>query len=149
MTHLLLFESYPFEESDIVFEDATITAILEVYAKTLSLYMIDKKTGEQTGYIAFWGYITLEGANYFLLDRIEITEHRGKGYGHLLYKLAMKHLPVHVDGIASDLSKRINKEQIPSIWKRYDHRIITFGMSSYDVINKHEQLDRFESFSPR
>lgn len=56
--------------------------------------------------------------NYLSVNHIEINkEHRGNGFGTKMYKVLLAHAGNHIHGIISHIPDRVNKIQVPSIYK--------------------------------
>lgn len=77
------------------------------------------------------GKYELVGKKYFKVSSIEIDKKfRGLGLSTELYKIALEY--INADGIISYLPDRINKKQIPNIYKRLGGEII----GDFAIINK-------------
>jgi hypothetical protein len=70
---------------------------------------------------------------YYKVSEIEIKkEHRNKGFGKIMYDILIKMSGENIRGLYSYLPDRVNKTQIPSIYKHYktiidnDNEIILF-----------------------
>ncbi len=70
---------------------------------------------------------------YYKVSEIEIEkEHRGKGFGKLMYDILIDMRGKNIKGLYSYLPDRVNKTQIPKIYKHYktiienDYEIILF-----------------------
>lgn len=51
-------------------------------------------------------------------------KHRGRNLGQALYKTLLQWLPAEVSGIYSYLPDRINKKQIPAIYRKFDGYVV-------------------------
>ena len=70
---------------------------------------------------------------YYKVSEIEIKpQHRNKGFGKLMYNILIEMRGKEIKGLYSYLPDRVNKTQIPSIYKHYktiiegDYEIILF-----------------------
>ncbi len=94
----------------------------------ISLWVNDKNIGNL--YLSTIPY-KIENRKYYKISSIEIDKKwRGMGLSTELYKVALDHITA--DGIVSYLPDRINKKQIPKIYKRLGGEII----GDYAIINK-------------
>jgi ribosomal protein S18 acetylase RimI-like enzyme len=68
---------------------------------------------------------------YLSISEIEIDkEHRGLGLGKQMYRELIKHAPDDIDGIISYTPNRVNKKQVPAIYKRLG----AFTDGDYEII---------------
>jgi GNAT superfamily N-acetyltransferase len=101
----------------------------------ISLWYNDKNVGNM--YLA--STINLDGETYTKVNSIEIEpKFRGQGLGKALYQVALKYITT--DGIASYLPDRVNKTQVPSIYKKLN----SFTKDDYNIIPKESKKDNSE-----
>jgi GNAT superfamily N-acetyltransferase len=101
----------------------------------ISLWYDDKNIGNM--YLS--SEIFLDEETYTKVNSIEIdSNHRGKGLGKKLYQVALKYITT--DGIASYLADRVNKNQVPSIYKSLNG----FEKDGYNIIPKGEKKESEE-----
>jgi len=94
-------------------------------------YMISVNDPENATYIVLWNngkkvgeLFTTKGRNsatngYLSVQNIEIDkQHRGKGLSSKMYDALLNHLGEKYKGISSENEQRVNKKQVPQIWKR-------------------------------
>jgi predicted GNAT family acetyltransferase len=99
-----------------------------------SLYDLDVKVG----YLALY-----ESEDGFLkVQEIDIQkQHRGKGLSKLMYLMALKYSSDNVKGIKSYLPDRVNKKQIPKIYKKLNAK----NDGDWSYILKSDNLNNFKS----
>jgi hypothetical protein len=62
---------------------------------------------------------------YYRVSEIEIKkEHRNKGFGKIMYDILIEMRSKDIKGLYSYLPDRVNKTQIPSIYKHYNNIVI-------------------------
>jgi GNAT superfamily N-acetyltransferase len=96
------------------------------------------KNGKRVGLLTFLRnpYTSKNGELYILVDRIDVIEkERGYGLATKMYQYALKHLPKKYKGIASDLKNRVNKNEIPKIYSKFNNKIESWGGVEYHLIN--------------
>ena len=72
--------------------------------------------------------------DYLKISEVEIEkEHRGKGYGNQLYKAIIDYKGDNIVGLLSYTPNRVNKSQVPSIWKKFGGRTLK-GNEDYQII---------------
>lgn len=79
------------------------------------------------------GDVEIDGEMYYLVRGIMIrSKHRNKGYGTEMYKALIDNHDPKYKGIASYLKRRVNTDEIPNIYSKFDcekddeHEIIYF-----------------------
>ncbi len=104
-------------------------------AHYISLWDMKKESRRKVGFLIITkSKMSFKGEEYNTLDSVEIDkEYRGKGYGHKLYEIALKYLNNNVKGIVSYLPDRVNKNQVPAIYRKFDNEIID---NTYHIINR-------------
>ena len=80
-------------------------------------------------------------SKYLKISEVEIEkEHRGKGLSNLLYKALIDYSGNDVKGILSHTPNRINKIQVPKIWKSLGGRTAKFS-DDYQIIDINQKLN--------
>ena len=98
-----------------------------------SLFDLDVKVGSLALYETEDGFLKVQ--------EIDIQkQHRGKGLSKVMYLMALKYSSDNVKGIKSYLPDRVNKKQIPKIYKKLNAK--TDGDWSY--ILKSDNLENFK-----
>lgn len=117
MKHVKLFEEFLYEDEygkAITYDDGNYKIAIsdDINPTRISLWENNKNIGNlYTG-----GILKLDDLKLIKISSIEIDKkHRGNGLSKLMYKTLLKH--ILYDGIVSYLPDRINKKQIPSIYK--------------------------------
>jgi predicted GNAT family acetyltransferase len=101
----------------------------------ISLWYNDNNVGNM--YLS--SKINLDGETYYKISEVGIDEqHRGKGLGTSLYQVALKYITT--DGIASYLPDRVNKTQVPSIYRKLN----SFTKDDYNIIPKESKKENVE-----
>lgn len=116
----------------------------------LVLFYQDKKVGVLNCYITdkSFEFCDNKSYNFYVVNHVEIDkEHRNKGYGKMLYKILQEHRG-DIKGLISHLPDRVNKKQIPSIYKNFktitegDSHVIIYDNSIITNENKHTKKDK-------
>ena len=80
-------------------------------------------------------------SKYLKISEVEIEkEHRGKGLSNLLYKALIDYSGNDVKGILSHTPNRINKIQVPKIWKSLGGRTAKFS-DDYQIIDINQKFN--------
>jgi len=103
-------------------------------AHYITLWDMNKTGSKKVGFLGITSSkMFFKGKTYNNLDSVEIDrQYRGRGYGYMLYKTALKFLNNNSDGIVSYLPDRVNKKEVPSIYKKFKNEII----DDYHIINR-------------
>lgn len=63
--------------------------------------------------------VDYKGAKYANVVGIKIQPiHRSKGFGKMMYETLIHYSPDHIVGLISNLKRRLNKNEVPAIYKR-------------------------------
>ena len=99
-----------------------------------SLYDLDVKVGSLALYETEDGFLKVQ--------EIDIQkQHRGKGLSKVMYLMALKYSSDNVKGIKSYLPDRVNKKQIPKIYKKLNAK----NDGDWSYILKSDNLNNFKS----
>jgi hypothetical protein len=80
--------------------------------------------------------------NFLKVQEIDIhKQHRGKGFSTLMYLMALKYSAENIKGIKSYLPDRVNKRQIPKIYKKLNGK----NIGDWAYILKSDNLEKFKN----
>ena len=100
-------------------DDIEITVDSIDDAKYIALWDLNAVGRNKVGFLILSNIRIYKGEEYRKLDTVEIEpKYRNSGYGLLLYKVALKYLKANIDGIFSYLPDRVNKKEVPRIYKK-------------------------------
>lgn len=135
----------------ITYDDGTYRIAVDddTDAQYITLWYNTKDKWTKVGYLDAWkskmSFKDREGT-YLSIRSIEIDKkHQGKGFGRKLYQTLFKYKSGDVKGIYSYLPNRVNKRQIPKLYKSFgavedgDYQFIDFKEQK-TLENKNEHL---------